>query len=121
VRALLNLGHTFGHAIENGLGYGVWLHGEGVAAGTIMAADLSHRMGWISETDFVRIRCLFEQAGLPIVAPALGADKYLQLMSLDKKVQDGKIRFVLLRTIGQAVISEAPPELLLQTLDAAHG
>jgi 3-dehydroquinate synthase len=121
-RALLNLGHTFGHAIENGLGYGVWLHGEGVAAGTIMAADLSRRMGWISEADVDRISCLFKRAGLPIVAPMLGADKYLQLMSLDKKVQGGEIRFVLLRSIGQAAISEASPELLRLTLDAAaHG
>lgn len=120
-RALLNLGHTFGHAIENGMGYGVWLHGEAVATGTIMAADLSRRLGWISEAEVARIRSLFEQAGLPIVAPVLGADKYLQLMGLDKKVQDGRMRFVLLKAIGSAVVSEAPPQLLSQTLDAAHG
>jgi 3-dehydroquinate synthase len=121
VRALLNLGHTFGHAIENGMGYGVWLHGEGVAAGTIMAADLSQRMGWLGEGDVARIRSLFERAGLPVAAAALGAGKYLELMGLDKKVQGGKIRFVLLKAIGHAVVSEAPPELLRQTLDAAHG
>jgi len=119
-RALLNLGHTFGHAIENGMGYGVWLHGEGVAAGTIMAADLSQRMGWLAAADVVRIRSLFERAGLPVAAAALGADKYLELMGLDKKVQDGKMRFVLLKAIGHAVVSEAPPELLRRTLDAAH-
>lgn len=119
-RALLNLGHTFGHAIENGMGYGVWLHGEAVAAGTIMAADLSRRLGWIGEADVVRIGNLLERAGLPIVAPTLGAEKYLELMGLDKKVQDGKIRFVLLKAIGQAVMSEVPPELLRQTLDAVH-
>jgi 3-dehydroquinate synthase len=120
-RALLNLGHTFGHAIENGMGYGVWLHGEAVAAGTIMAADLSRRLGWIGETDVVRIGNLLERAGLPIVAPIIGVERYLELMGLDKKVQDGKIRFVLLKAIGQAVMSEAPPELLRQTLDAVHG
>ena len=120
-RALLNLGHTFGHAIENGMGYGIWLHGEAVAAGIIMAANLSRRLGWIGEADVVRIGNLLERAGLPIVAPTLGAEKYLELMGLDKKVQDGKIRFVLLKAIGQAVVSEAPPELLRQTLDAVHG
>ena len=118
-RALLNLGHTFGHAIENGMGYGVWLHGEAVAAGTIMAADLSQRMGWISEQDVSRIRQLFERAGLPVVAPHLGADQYLQLMGLDKKVIDGQIRFVLLKALGHAVISSAVPvELLRATLEA---
>jgi 3-dehydroquinate synthase len=120
-RALLNLGHTFGHAIENGMGYGVWLHGEAVATGTIMAADLSRLLGWIKEADVTRIRSLFKQAGLPIVAPSLGAEKYLQLMGLDKKVQGGKIRFVLLEAIGRAIVSEVPPELLRQTLDAIHG
>ncbi|HQS59598.1 MAG TPA: 3-dehydroquinate synthase [Gallionellaceae bacterium] len=118
-RALLNLGHTFGHAIENGMGYGVWLHGEAVAAGTIMAADLSQRLGWISEQDVIRIRQLFERAGLPVVAPNLGADQYLQLMGLDKKVIDGQIRFILLKALGQAVISSAVPvDLLRQTLEA---
>lgn len=120
-RALLNLGHTFGHAIENGMGYGVWLHGEGVAAGTIMAADLSRRLGWIAEADVTRIRTIFEQAQLPVDAPALGVDKYVELMGLDKKVQGGKIRFVLLEAIGRAVVSEAPQELLRQTLDIANG
>ncbi len=118
-RALLNLGHTFGHAIENGMGYGVWLHGEAVAAGSIMAADLSHRLGWLSAEDVVRVRKLFEHSGLPAVAPAMGVEKYLQLMGLDKKVADGKIRFVLLKSLGNAVMtSEVPPELLRQTLEA---
>jgi 3-dehydroquinate synthase len=118
-RALLNLGHTFGHAIENGMGYGVWLHGEGVAAGTIMAADLSQRLGWLSAQDAARVRKLFEQAGLPVVAPALGAERYLQLMGLDKKVADGKIRFVLLKPLGHAVMTgEVPQALLEQTLEA---
>jgi 3-dehydroquinate synthase len=118
-RALLNLGHTFGHAIETGMGYGTWLHGEGVAAGTIMAADLSRRLGWISEQDVARTRRLFERAGLPVVAPALGTEKYLQLMGLDKKVVGGRMRFVLLKSIGHAVVSgDVPEELLRQTLEA---
>lgn len=118
-RALLNLGHTFGHAIENGMGYGVWLHGEAVAAGTMMAADLSHRMGWLSEQDVSRIRQLFERAGLPVIAPYMSVEKYLQLMGLDKKVVDGQIRFVLLKELGHAVISSAvPAETLRATLEA---
>jgi 3-dehydroquinate synthase len=121
-RALLNLGHTFGHAIETGMGYGTWLHGEGVAAGTIMATDLSHRLGWINEQDVMRTRQIFEQARLPVVAPTLGTEKYLQLMGLDKKVVDGKMRFVLIKAIGHAVVSDDVPERLLrQTLEAcAH-
>ncbi len=118
-RALLNLGHTFGHAIENAMGYGVWLHGEGVATGTMMAVDLSRRMGWLSEQDVARVRTLFERAGLPTVAPRLGLERYLDLMGLDKKVSNGKIRFVLLKTLGEAVITnEVPQALLAQTLEA---
>ena len=121
-RALLNLGHTFGHAIETGMGYGVWLHGEGVAAGTIMAADLSHRLGWISEQDVARTRRLFELAELPVVGPLLGTENYLQLMGLDKKVVGGRMRFVLLKSIGHAVVSgDVPQELLRQTLEACCG
>lgn len=118
-RALLNLGHTFGHAIENGMGYGVWLHGEAVAAGTIMAADLSQRLGWLSAQDVARVRKLFEQSGLPVISPKLGTGKYLVLMGLDKKVADGKIRFVLLKSLGQAVMTgDVPQALLEQTLEA---
>jgi 3-dehydroquinate synthase len=118
-RALLNLGHTFGHAIENGMGYGVWLHGEAVAAGTIMAADLSQRLGWLNAQDVERVRKFFERAGLPVISPKLGMDKYMQLMGLDKKVEGGKIRFVLLKSLGQGVITDAvPPVLLEQTLEA---
>jgi len=124
VRALLNLGHTFGHAIENGLGYGVCLHGEAVGVGMIMAADLSMRLGWISPADVERTRSLIVQAGLPASAPDLGFEKYLDLMGLDKKVEDGKIRFVLLQALGRAVISaEVPTNLLRETIAAsvAHG
>jgi 3-dehydroquinate synthase len=117
-RALLNLGHTFGHAIENGMGYGVWLHGEAVAAGTIMAADLSQRLGWLTAQEVMRVRTLFERAGLPSVAPKLGAEKYRELMGLDKKVADGKIRFVLLKSLGCAVMTaDVPQALLEQTLE----
>jgi len=119
-RALLNLGHTFGHAIENGMGYGVWLHGEGVAAGTMMAADLSRRMGWLSQADVERIERSFQAGGLPTEAPALGVDKYLDLMGLDKKVADGKIRLILLKSIGKAVMTgDYPQELLRETLALA--
>lgn len=104
-RALLNLGHTFGHAIENGMGYGVWLHGEAVAAGTMMAADLSQRMGWLSAAEVARIHALLTKAKLPLDPPELGADKYLELMQMDKKVADGKIRLVLQQGIGKSVIT----------------
>jgi 3-dehydroquinate synthase len=104
-RALLNLGHTFGHAIENAMGYGVWLHGEAVAAGTMMAADLSQRMAWLSATDVARIKNSLVAANLPINPPDLGATKYLDLMGLDKKVENGKIRLVLQQGIGKAVIT----------------
>ena len=118
-RALLNLGHTFGHAIENGMGYGVWLHGEAVAAGTIMAADLSQRLGWLNAHDVERVRALFERAKLPSVSPKLGAVRYLELMGLDKKVDDGKIRFVLLKALGHAVITSDVPQVMLeQTLES---
>ncbi len=104
-RALLNLGHTFGHAIENAMGYGVWLHGEAVAAGTVMAAHLSQRMAWLSETELARIKNIFNAANLPIVPPNLGVEQYLDLMSLDKKVSDGKIRLILQQGIGKSLIT----------------
>jgi len=118
-RALLNLGHTFGHAIENGMGYGAWLHGEAVAAGTIMAADLSRRLGWLSFEDVARVRQLFERVGLNTVGPKLGTEKYMRLMGLDKKVADGKLRFVLLKSLGNAVMADdVPQDKLEQTLEA---
>lgn len=104
-RALLNLGHTFGHAIEAGLGYGTWLHGEAVAAGTVLAARLSARLGWLDEFDVARIINLFIAAGLPTSRPALGEDRYLELMSHDKKVVSGKLRLILLRAIGEGVVT----------------
>ena len=117
-RALLNLGHTFGHAIENAMGYGVWLHGEAVAVGTMLAADLSQRLGWLKTEEVQRIAALFAASSLPVQAPALGVEKYLDLMGLDKKVQDGKIRLVLQQGIGKAVItSEYDAEKLKATLN----
>jgi 3-dehydroquinate synthase len=104
-RALLNLGHTFGHAIENAMGYGVWLHGEAVGVGTMMAADLSQRMGWLSAAEVARIHALLTKAKLPLEAPKLGTDKYLELMQMDKKVADGQIRLVLQQGIGKSVIT----------------
>ena len=118
-RALLNLGHTFGHAIESGMGYGVWLHGEAVAAGTVMAADLSCRMGWISKEELERVRNIFIQAKLPVISPNLGSERYLELMGMDKKVEGGKIRFILLKKLGHAVIeSDVPLKFLYETLEA---
>ncbi len=105
VRALLNLGHTFGHAIEAGLGYGIWLHGEAVAAGTVIATELSRRLGWLSNAECARTEALLRRAGLPTRGPELGADRYMDLMALDKKVVSGQMRLVLLRKIGEGVIS----------------
>ena len=109
-RALLNLGHTFGHAIETGLGYGEWLHGEAVAAGTMMAAEVSQRMGAISTADVERVESLLLRAGLPVVGPALGAERYLELMRHDKKVLAGRLRLVLFKRIGEAVVSDGAGE-----------
>lgn len=120
-RALLNLGHTFGHAIENAMGYGVWLHGEAVAAGTIMAAQLSQRMAWLAQEDVDRIKAIFSAAKLAQTPPSLGVDKYLELMRLDKKVQDGAIRLILLQGIGRSVITSDYDEKALEatlSLDA---
>jgi 3-dehydroquinate synthase len=117
-RALLNLGHTFGHAIENAMGYGVWLHGEAVAAGTMLAADLSHRLGWLTSADVQRMHALLAASSLPLRAPNLGFERYLDLMQSDKKVVDGKIRLVLQQGIGKAVItSDYDAAKLKQTLE----
>jgi 3-dehydroquinate synthase len=106
-RALLNLGHTFGHAIETGMGYGSWLHGEAVAAGMCMAADLSCRLGWIESDALARSCQLIERAGLPTRPPeSLGEERFLSLMAVDKKVLDGKLRLVLLNGIGSACVTD---------------
>jgi 3-dehydroquinate synthase len=103
IRAILNLGHTFGHAIETGAGYGTYLHGEAVAIGTCQAADLSRRMGWLSDTDVRRIVDLFKKALLPTEPPVnLSAEECIKLMAVDKKNVDGEIRLILLKSIGEA-------------------
>ena len=97
-RAKLNLGHTFGHAIETGLGYGEWLHGEAVSVGTVMASDMSFRLGWIDENLFQRIRNILVRAKLPVLPPKiLTTEAYLDLMGLDKKVANGVLRLILLK------------------------
>ena len=103
-RALLNFGHTFGHAIEAGMGYGSWLHGEAVAAGMVMAARFSEKLGFIGKADVQRVVDILVRAKLPVAAPALGAARYLDLMGHDKKVEGGKIKFILLRKPGVAFI-----------------
>lgn len=116
-RALLNLGHTFGHAIESYLGYGEWLHGEAVATGMVMAADLSYRMGWISADDVERTKRIISRAQLPIVCPKIPLDDFLGFMAHDKKVLNGQLRLVLMQRLGQAIITrEFDPELMKQSI-----
>ncbi len=106
-RALLNLGHTFGHAIENAMGYGEWLHGEAVGAGMCMAASMSNQMGWMSDEDTQKTFNLIEQARLPCKAPdSMTAEKFLDLMSVDKKVLDGVLRLVLMKGIGKSLVTD---------------
>jgi len=116
LRAILNFGHTFGHAIESGLGYGKWLHGEAVGCGMVMAADLSHRLGHISAIDKERVCALVRAAGLPTEAPNLGAQRWLELMQIDKKNEDGQIKFILMKPLGGHLIATAPQDALLATL-----
>ncbi|MHB1951718.1 MAG: 3-dehydroquinate synthase [Acidiferrobacteraceae bacterium] len=119
-RALLNLGHTFGHAIETGAGYGTWLHGEAVAAGMMMAADLSRRLGWIDTHDVRRIADLLRRARLPVTPPPIEPGRFLELMAVDKKSRHGRMRLVLLKAIGEAVIADDfPQDALGQTLAQA--
>ena len=118
LRAILNFGHTFGHAIENGLGYGQWLHGEAVGCGMVMAADLSHRLGYIDAVSKDRLTALVKAAGLPVTAPDLGTQRWLELMEVDKKNEGGAIKFILIKPLGQPLITNVPHELLLQTLAA---
>jgi len=121
-RALLNLGHTFGHAIETGVGYGEWLHGEAVAVGMAMAADLSLRLRWLTDQDVSRVRNLLARAALPANGPALPVDRYLELMAHDKKVSNGRLRLVLLKRLGDAVTTaDVPSELISKTIEACSG
>jgi 3-dehydroquinate synthase len=117
MRAILNFGHTFGHAIEAGLGFGTWLHGEAVGCGMVMAAELSHRLGGV-DADFVAwLRDLVSRAGLPTTGPALGAERYLALMRMDKKAEAGEIRFVVIESPGRAGMRAAPDALVREVLD----
>lgn len=123
IRAYLNLGHTFGHAIENVLGYGKWLHGEAVAAGMVLAAKLSQRQGWISAQDVRRIEVLLQQAQLPIAPPTeIRAEELVAAMRLDKKNRSAQIRLVLLQAIGQACLNETvSDDMLMALLTEKHG
>jgi len=120
VRALLNLGHTFGHAIEAGAGYGNWLHGEAVGIGMLMASDLSMRQGWITAADRQRVEKLISRAHLPTQSPAhMDYDAFIELMAVDKKVRNGKINFILQRAIGDACLtSDYDPQLLKATINS---
>ena len=122
LRAILNFGHTFGHAIEAGMGYGAWLHGEGVGAGMVMAIELSHRLGLVDAAYVQRLRALVQRAGLPLRGPVLdaadNAGRYLELMRVDKKAEAGEIRFVLIEGPGRAVVRAAPDALVREVIDA---
>ncbi len=118
LRAILNFGHTFGHAIEAGLGYGEWLHGEAVGCGMVMAADLSWRMGFIDDATKNRIKAVVAAAGLPVVAPDLGAARWIELMQVDKKAAGGEIKFVLLKPLGTPMMITAPQDTLEATIAA---
>ena len=116
LRAILNFGHTFGHAIEAGMGYGQWLHGEAVGCGMVMAAHLSERLGLIDRRFVRRLTALIERAGLPIVGPDLGAGEYLRHMRVDKKAEAGAIKFVVLASPGEAVVRSAPDALVADVI-----
>ena len=124
LRAILNFGHTFGHAIEAGLGYGAWLHGEAVGCGMVMAAHLSQRLGLVDAAFVARLTALIKKAGLPVVAPALAttasasADRYLELMRVDKKAEAGEIKFILINQPGHCVVQTAPDALVREVIDA---
>lgn len=122
LRAILNLGHTFGHAIETATGYSAWLHGEAVAAGMVMATDLSHRLGWVTHTELQRTIELLRRFGLPAEPPRIGAERGRDLMGMDKKVLKGQLRLVLLRKLGQAdIVSDYPAQVLSETLQHYFG
>lgn len=122
LRAILNFGHTFGHAIEAGMGYGNWLHGEGVAAGMVMAAELSQRLGMVDASFVLRLRTLIERAGLPVRGAVIdeqdNAGRYLDLMRVDKKSEAGEIRFVLIDGPGKAVMRSVPDALVREVIDS---
>jgi 3-dehydroquinate synthase len=118
IRATLNFGHTFGHAIESGLGYGEWLHGEAVGCGMVMAADLSARLGHIGQADAQRLKQMIKAMHLPIVPPKLGTERFMELMQVDKKTEAGQIRYITLGSIGAARIQQVPDATVIETLIA---
>ena len=122
MRATLNFGHTFGHAIEAATGYGKWLHGEGVGTGMLLAADLSARLGMLSAADVQRVENIIDSGRLPTRAPAhMDYSSFLRYMSVDKKVEAGSIRLILLQALGKAIISaDYDPRLLQATIEAHH-
>jgi 3-dehydroquinate synthase len=117
LRAILNFGHTFGHAIEAGLGYGQWLHGEAVGCGMVMALHLSQRLGFVDSAFVERLTALLRRAGLPVTGPGLGADRYLELMGVDKKAEAGEIKFVVIDRPGSAVVRSAPDALVREVIE----
>ncbi|MGZ5251333.1 MAG: 3-dehydroquinate synthase family protein, partial [Caldimonas sp.] len=118
LRAILNFGHTFGHAIEAATGFGTWLHGEAVGCGMVLAAELSVRLGWIDASIAHRLTALVERAGLPVRVPALSANRLVALMLHDKKAEGGAPRFVLLEALGRATIAPVDERLVLEVLQA---
>jgi 3-dehydroquinate synthase len=118
IRATLNFGHTFGHAIESGLGYGEWLHGEAVGCGMVMAADLSARLGQIGQADAQRLKRIIASMHLPIAPPKLGSQRFMELMQVDKKTEAGQIRYITLGSIGAARIQQVPDATVIETLVA---
>ena len=118
IRATLNFGHTFGHAIEAGMGYGEWLHGEAVGCGMVMAADLSVRVGQLTTDEAERLKKLVAALKLPTVPPRLGLERYMDLMSVDKKAEGGEVRYILLNGIGRSTIKAVDDQLVAQTLEA---
>ncbi|MCL7420408.1 MAG: 3-dehydroquinate synthase [Methylobacter sp.] len=122
IRATLNLGHTFGHAIETGAGYGQYLHGEAIAIGTCQAADLSRRLDWLNDEDVTRITTLFKRAKLPVKPPEeIGAEQFFELMAVDKKNVDGQIRLILLKKIGEATLPVSINQELLEATLKIYG
>jgi 3-dehydroquinate synthase len=118
IRATLNFGHTFGHAIEAGMGYGEWLHGEAVGCGMVLGADLSCRLNYITKAEADRLTKIIQSMNLPIVPPKFGGKRYIELMQVDKKTESGQIRYVVLEKIGKAQIQGVPDAQVLETLTA---
>ena len=121
IRAILNFGHTFGHAIEAGLGFGTWLHGEAVGCGMVMAATLSMRLGLVEPAYVARLRALVERVGLPTKAPDLGRDRWLELMRVDKKAEDGHVRYVVIEAPGRAAVRAVPDDLVAGVIAECTG